>query len=279
MKKYSKWKDEEVIKLFNFIEQGRLENICLTTLFSRYAKSTNRMANSVRNYYYAELNELTKDEKRQKRLGIDLSVHTKCEQQEFSQQETKQLMLDILKQTAKGISVRKACLNLADGDISKMVRFQNKFRTVVLKNKDLYEQCLQELNQKGVAVKKEMPNNVIAFKDKRLLTDSDINSLFLGLVKLVKKQASEEVAQSLKSETDRANSMLRKALVDLGEKENEIKLLRKNFKVVAQENEKLSEEIKLLRGKNAELISKCDKLNALKKFTEKYEKRVKQAKN
>ncbi len=275
MKDYSKWKDDEVIKLFRFIENGKKQNKCLSNLFSEFASLTNRMPNSVRNYYYAELNCLENEKTRQKKLNIDLSLHQKVDQKEFSYDETKQLVMDILKQTSKGLSVRKACLNLADGDINKMVRFQNKFRTVVLKDKNLYESCLNELKNQGVNVKTKLPNNVISMPDRRnILTESDINSLFLGLVKLVKKQATMQVSSNLKQECERANEALRKTLVQLSEKENELKLLRKQFKVLNIQNTKLVEEVKQLRGKNAELLTKQNKLSALKKFTQRYENKM-----
>ncbi len=271
MRIYSKWKDEEVIKLFKFIEEGKKDNIPLIKLFADYATMTNRKPNSVRNYYYIELDALQEDEKRRNRLGIDIKKHEKNDQKEFSLQETKDLVKNILQKNAKGISVRKACLELAGGDISLMVRYQNKFRTVVIKQKEIYESCLEELQKEGVSVKRETPNNVLTFKNNRMrLTESDINSLFLGLVKLVKKQASEEASKEFMVETEKANAMLRKTLINLRQKENEVKALQKNFKLLSQENERLCEELKLLRGKNAELISSQSRMQGLKKFANKY---------
>ena len=66
MKSYSQWTDEEVIKLFRFIEDGKKQNHNLSGMFSLYAKLTNRKPNSVRNYYYAELNELENNKERRK---------------------------------------------------------------------------------------------------------------------------------------------------------------------------------------------------------------------
>ena len=272
MKIYSRWKDEEVKKLFDFIENGRKNNVPLIKLFSQYAQFTGRKPNSVRNYYYIELEALQENESRTKKLGIDLSIHKKNDQKEFSDDETRELVMKILQMTSKGISVRKACLTLANGDITQMVRFQNKFRTVVVKQKELFEECLSKLQTKGTQyVVSKRPDNVIAFRNtKTSLTDSDINSLFLGLVKLVKKQAIEQATKNQEIEITRANSMLRKTLVSLRQKEDEIKSLQKNFKLLSKENEKLSEEIKLLRGKNAELLSSQTKMQGLKKFANRY---------
>lgn len=271
MKIYSRWKDEEVKELFDFIENGRKNNVPLIKLFSQYAHLTGRKPNSVRNYYYIELEALQEDESRTKKLGIDLSIHKKNDQKEFSDDETRELVMKILQMTSKGISVRKACLTLANGDITQMVRFQNKFRTVVVKQKELFDECLSKLQTKDTKYVSKRPDNVIAFRNnKTSLTDSDINSLFLGLVKLVKKQATEQATKNQEIEITRANNMLRKTLVSLRQKEDEIKSLQKNFKLLSKENEKLSEEIKMLRGKNAELLSSQTKMQGLKKFANRY---------
>ena len=138
MKNYSKWKDEEVINLFRFIEEGKKNNESLSKLFAGFAHKTNRMPNSVRNYYYTELKCLEEDENRRTRLGIDVNLHKKVEQKEFSQNETEQTIINILRLTSKGVSVRKACLTLANGDISEMVRLQNKYRITMSKDKEMF---------------------------------------------------------------------------------------------------------------------------------------------
>ena len=262
MKKYSKWKDDKVKDLFEFIELGKKKNENLTQLFEGYAKKSGRMPNSVRNYYYMELDNLLQNPKRAKRFNINLELHQKNYPKEFTKEESKALVMSVLKLTAQGMSVRKACLVLAKENISQMVRYQNKFRTIMIKDKQLFDECIGELRTNGIdiASKKELPNNIIQFKErKNILSDSDINSLFIGLVRLVKKQAGEEADKTLKMQNEKANNLLRKALVELTEKENEIKDLRKNFKVMADNNQKLTEELKVIRGKNAELLAKFGK--------------------
>ena len=269
MKSYSQWTDEEVIKLFRFIEDGKKQNHNLSGMFSLYAKLTNRKPNSVRNYYYAELNELENNKERRKNLGIDISLHQKVEQKEFTEDETENLVLEILRLTSKGISVRKACMQLADGDIDKMVRLQNKFRAVVVKNKSLYEKCLEKLNMEVPNKRQAKPNNVVSFVNpKNLLSDSDINSLFMGLVKLVQKQTEERVIRENGGLGEKANEALKRMIIKINEKEKEIKNLQKLFRLESLKNQKLNIEIQDLRIKNAE---KCNKNKKLKEFTQKFE--------
>lgn len=269
MKSYSQWTDEEVIKLFRFIEDGKKQNHNLSGMFSLYAKITNRKPNSVRNYYYAELNELENNKERRKNLGINISLHQKVEQKEFTEDETENLVLEILRLTSKGISVRKACMQLADGDINKMVRLQNKFRAVVVKNKPLYDKCLNILKLDKPKAKLQKPNNVISFVNpKNLLSDSDINSLFMGLVRLVQKQTEERVIRENGGIGVKANEALKRMIIKINEKEKEIKNLQKLFRLESLKNQKLNTEIQDLRIKNAE---KCNKNKKLKEFTQKFE--------
>ena len=274
VKNYSKWKDQEVVELFRFVEKQKAAGECLTNIFINFAKQTKRMPNSVRNYYYAELCNLMQNPTRCQKLQIDISLHKKIEPKEFTEDETKTVVTKILQMTAKGMSVRKACQTLANGEISLMVRYQNKFRSVVQKDKTMYNSCLQRVGEE-VKLKTKTPNNIIKMPDRRnVLTESDINSLFLGLVKLVKKQTQDDLCKTYEKDKQKANDMLRKTLVEIAEKDNIIKQLRKQFKVLKQEKEKLCEEIKILRGKTVELKVERQKLSALKKFTQRYEQKI-----
>ena len=62
MKKYCEWPDEKIIHLFRFIENGKKQGKTLSSLFVEYANQTNRMPNSVRNYYYNELAGLSNND-------------------------------------------------------------------------------------------------------------------------------------------------------------------------------------------------------------------------
>lgn len=270
------WPDGEVKKLFKFIEEGKSKGKNLSYLFDAYAKQNDRKANSVRNYYYAELLFLEQNPAKCQRLDINLDMHKKCEQKVFEQDEIKKVVYEILRLKSLGYSVRKACFKLSNGNLSEMVRMQNKYRTIMAKQQDIIEECKTELKQKGFLVEEsEHKSNVIKMPTRQnKLSDNDINSLFLGLVKLVKKQALEDANASLKSETEFANNALRKSLVEIQTKDLELKKLRENFKVVCKQKQKLEQEIVLIRGKNAEnlqnKLKNTKKMAKLHKFSKNY---------
>lgn len=266
----SKWSNIEVKKLFQTVEKYKNENKSLLDAFKEFAKKSNRKPNSVRNYYYLEIRELSQNIERQKKLGIDLSNHKVNFSDKFSEEETKNLIKEILRQKCMGVSVRKSCLNLADGDLSKMVRFQNKFRNISATNRKLYEQCLSELKIEGLGIKSEKRNVVYMKPQERKLSDEDVNSLFLGLINLVKKTAIENVEKSLVSETEFANTTLRQTLSKLSQAEKTVSTLSSELTSLQIENKKIREENILLKTKIAKFMSqqiiKTNKNKSLVKY-------------
>lgn len=253
-KKYCRWDNKEIKTLFSHIEQSNDKGMTLTQAFESYAMFSGRKPNSVRNYYYAELNNLQNNEHQRKKLEIDLTRHQKINPNFFSESETTNIMQEINNLTKKGLSVRKACLNLAGGDITKMVRLQNKYRTVK-----------KEQESKDTP----LPQNIISMPQKHAqLTENEINSLFLGLVKLIKSNVKQELNFKMQKDTESANSLLRQTLVNLSNKEQQIEKLKKSFELLKLENKKLDEKIKLLRISNID--KKTQKLEELKNYTKKY---------
>lgn len=260
MKKNFEWKDDEVKKLFLIVEKGKENNKSLIECFSEYAKISGRKKNSVRNYYYHELNKLQRDRERCKKLKINLSNHTITNFENFSNEETFKLVKEILREKCLGNSVRKSCYNLANGNLDLMIRFQNKYRNVLKTNPSLIQKALNELKKEGLQVKQKNLNleeNVIQFKKpENQINDKDINSLFLGLVKLVKKTAEENLQKTLVRDLEFANSSLRKTLVKLSSAEEKILEFEKWNKKLENENINLKNENALLKSEIAGFMNK-----------------------
>ena len=223
------------------MENVKEQNKPLKNAFMRHAEIYRRKPNSVRNYYYFELEELKKDIVKTKRLGINLSLHEKVEFDYFSQEEESKLVREIDGLIANGYSLRRACLQLSGGDVNKMLRYQNKYRSFKAKFK-----------------KSDVPDNIITFtkKKKEFLSESDINSLFLGLVRLVKRSAMEEVSFKTKLEKENTNNALRQALVDLNKKDKELEKLKDDFLKLKLENSRLVQNMMKMQCEKAEKLTK-----------------------
>lgn len=216
------WGNDEVKALFREVEKCLARGENLKKAIENHAKKYSRACGSVRNYYYGEISRLKGDETRLKKLGIDLSKHSKNSFEYFSKEEEDEFYSKIKDMVAKGMSVRKACFNLANGDGRKMLRYQNKYRTL----------C------KNICDKK--PDNIIQFKKRsNSITDSEIQALFAGLVRLVKRSAQEDAEAKIRERSEQLNSQLRKTMALLGEREHELEKLKGEILIVKKENEKL----------------------------------------
>ena len=89
------WNNSEVISLFKVIEEKKEEGLSLRQAFEEHAKKYNRKPNSVRNYYYQEIDKLGKDGARAKKLKIDLNKHIKNRSESFSKEEEQALVGEI----------------------------------------------------------------------------------------------------------------------------------------------------------------------------------------
>jgi len=184
--KKSKWTRAQIDLL---VEKAKAGNV-RTSAFEEVAKKTNRKPNSVRNYYYKFL------------------AREKAKFVPFSAAEVKRSLREIILGTSRGESVRSICLRLADGDTSKMLRFQNKYRTILRHQPQKLAAIAHELETQGYLVKTPAKSNIVMLPERKNknLTDLDINNLFLGLVRLVKKQAEDGVKnqlENLKAEVER----------------------------------------------------------------------------
>lgn len=141
MNKINGYTKEEAQSLIKYICDGKLKGKTLTRIFDEYATHTGRAKGSVRNYYYSLLKSTDNEEVTKLLSGTQLKAE---EIKPFTDEETDKILRAILTQKSKGISVRRAVLNLADGDDKLMLRYQNKYRNVLSKQPEKIEKLMRE---------------------------------------------------------------------------------------------------------------------------------------
>ena len=240
------WNDDEVASLFADVEECKQNRKALKHAFEKHANAFGRKLNSVRNYYYQEVENLKDDKNRCKNLKIDLKKHTKNHFLPFNEKD-KQVLAKVDDLVKSGSSVREACKSLSGGDVLLMTRLQNKYQNT----------------------KRSRRDNVIMFrKNKKNLTESEINSLLMGLVKLIKKTAVEDYIESKRAEKENATELLRQAFFEIGKKERQFQELKKNFELIKNENKMLNEKLSgLVFDKNTKLKEHLSK-KSLKRAVE-----------
>ena len=197
MNKINGYTEDEAKNLVRYICEGRKEGKTLSGMFDGYAKKTGRAKGSVRNYYYALLRTSGDDRVKKLLRGTGLKAEKITA---FSETETDDMLKAILSQKSRGISVRKAVLNLSGGDDKLMLRYQNKYRNVLAKQPERIEKLMREcgLNSSDEA---------------RIKLENEINDLYDRLAGGLKEE-NERLTQVIKRLSDE-NSLLKLQIKNL----------------------------------------------------------------
>lgn len=131
------WTAEETDTLFHEAHLADAEGRSIKSVFDKVAKLTGRRPNSIRNYYYLKLKETDG-------LGKISFVP-------FEDEEIETLIRTILSEQAKGKSVRSIALSMGNGDKKRMLRYQNKYRSMLKNDPGFIEKVMNQLDQEGVA--------------------------------------------------------------------------------------------------------------------------------
>ena len=132
------WSESENQLLWETADEAQQQGLPLKAVFDKIARQTGRRPNSIRNYYYAQV-----------RQHEDGQGHT-ARFVPFTQQEVDWLMEQVLTARAEGQSVRSCLQKLSEGDHSLMLRYQNKYRSVIKSRPEYVQEIVDRLNAQGI---------------------------------------------------------------------------------------------------------------------------------
>ena len=132
------WSDFESNLLWETAEEAQQRGLPLKSVFERIAQQTGRRPNSIRNYYYAQV-------RRQEGGQVHAQRFVP-----FTQEEVDWLMEQVLRARAQGQSVRSCLQSLSEGDHSRMLRYQNKYRSVIKNRPEYVKEIVERLKGEGV---------------------------------------------------------------------------------------------------------------------------------
>lgn len=141
------WSPEEIRLLQQVVGEASRQGQPLRNAFDDVAKKTGRKSNSVRNHYYAicRKGEITMAAPAVRRNPAKI----------FSQAEIHHMLCQILSAISKGVSVRRATLDLAQGDQGQALRFQNKYRSILRTQPQWIHEIADELSVGPKKIKKQ----------------------------------------------------------------------------------------------------------------------------
>lgn len=189
MNKINGYTEEEAKSLVEYICEGRSAGRTLSGMFASYAEKTGRAKGSVRNYYYALLR--TSGDERVKKLltGTGLKAEKIVQ---FSEADTDRILKEILIQKSKGISVRRAVLNLSKGDDKLMLRYQNKYRNVLTKEPERLQRLMKEcgISEGSDEARKKLEEEINGLYDRLASSLKDENKKLMELIKKLTNENS-----------------------------------------------------------------------------------------
>ena len=192
------WREDETARLFQAVSEASQEGQALRHVFEQLSGELGRKPNSIRNYYYARL-----------RQHPEANVPRVASFQTFSTDEVRELLRKVLMARGEGQSVRSCVMRLADGDHSRMLRYQNKYRTVLRRCPDLVEEVCRELRQEGLPCPEQVtlsheeliqPDNLAMAK---LLAEPAVRDMLAGMKELLRRASREVEAPALQRQVDR----------------------------------------------------------------------------
>jgi len=135
----SGWRPEEIDLLWQEIRAAGESGAPLRDVFERMGKTLGRKPNSVRNYYYMQMRAQGGEE-----------VKRAAPFEMFTEEEVHKLLRSVLSARGRGQSVRACVMDLSGGDRALMLRFQNKYRSILRKRPDMIRDVCRELEEEGL---------------------------------------------------------------------------------------------------------------------------------
>lgn len=134
----SGWSDYENRLLWETADEAQQQGLPLKAVFERISEKTGRRPNSIRNYYYAQVRQREGEGAHAARFVP------------FTQEEVDALMEKVLRARTAGQSVRSCLQEISGGDHSLMLRYQNKYRSVIKNRPEYVQKLVDELNAQGI---------------------------------------------------------------------------------------------------------------------------------
>ena len=133
------WQQQEIDVLERTVSEAAQTGQSLRSVFERVSEELGRKPNSIRNFYYAQL-----------RTQEGGTAPRALPFETFAPEEVEQLVERVLTARGQGKSVRACVRELSGGDKTRMLRYQNKYRSTVRTRPELVRRVMDRLREQGV---------------------------------------------------------------------------------------------------------------------------------
>jgi hypothetical protein len=132
------------------VGKARERRMPIIRAFEAIAQRSGLKSNTIRNYYYRYIHANEEMVKEQPTARRDDLSNEESIGKPFTSAETKELMKEMLLSQAQGESVRGCANRLSNGDKRILIRFQNKYRSIIAREPEYVESLIQEIEAEGM---------------------------------------------------------------------------------------------------------------------------------
>lgn len=132
------WRQDEIDLLFSAVNEAADKGTPLRDVFADVGERLSRKPNSIRNFYYARVRETPQLCTRQAPFRA------------FTPDELHQLLRGVLIGRGQGESVRACVTRMSGGDKAGMLRYQNKYRSILKNKPEMLLAVAEELRAEGL---------------------------------------------------------------------------------------------------------------------------------
>ena len=175
------WQQQEIDVLERTVSEAAQTGQSLRSVFERVSEELGRKPNSIRNFYYAQL-----------RTQEGGAAPRALPFETFAPEEVEQLVERVLTARGQGKSVRACVRELSGGDKTRMLRYQNKYRSTVRTRPELVHRVMDRLSEQGVPFvspypqKESAQTGLSALRGRAAVSgDPQLTQLFDGLSHLL----------------------------------------------------------------------------------------------
>lgn len=132
------------------VGKARESRVPIIRAFEEIARRSGLKSNTIRNYYYRYLHvneEMTQADTK----NIGESNQEKDIGRPFTDEETRELMREMLIAQGRGESVRGCANRLGNGNKRMLIRYQNKYRSIIAREPQYVESIIKELEDEGIS--------------------------------------------------------------------------------------------------------------------------------
>lgn len=212
--------------------------------FKAIAEKSGLKFNTVKNYYYRYIHEKDNRAKPSNSDGVYDRDNKDAIGSAFTDQEVRELMMAMLEGQAQGKSVRGCANEMAKNDKRLMLRYQNKYRNVLLGDPEYVESLMRDMSSRGMVYYNPFNKQVIQDQDR--VSERELFHIIGGLVSNINRIDNPGLNEFLKGLQN-----LSEMAAKYKQQENEES---------GQIQERLDEAVKAAKTYRADVLSVIDRL-------------------